>query len=65
MLKRLKEFTEVMVKSPNNEVIPLIELINLCHEEISANDTYIFKDSSIMKDDGGSISDLFAGGGAS
>jgi|JI9StandDraft_2_1071091.scaffolds.fasta_scaffold267905_3 hypothetical protein len=47
-LKRLKDFAELMVKG---EQAPMLELIKLCHEEIAANDTYIFKDSSLLKDD--------------
>jgi len=49
-LKRLKDFSELMIKGDNQHT-PIHELIKLCHEEISANDTYIFKNSSIMRED--------------
>lgn len=50
-----------MVKG-DSENSPFLELIKLCHEEISANDTYIFRDASIMRED---QSDMFSSAGAS
>lgn len=50
MLRRLQEFNETMLISEQAH-LPIHELIGLCHEEISANDTYIFKDSSILKEE--------------
>lgn len=58
-LKRLKDFAELMVKGEHS---PMLELVKLCHEEISANDTYIFKDSSLLRDD--QAGDIFSNAGA-
>jgi len=45
LIQRLRLFTHIFTKKIN-EKVPLVELVRLCHEELTANESRLFKKES-------------------